>query len=71
MFTDEIKEFIENATRAVTVNEVISYLIPFDRIRDEDSRNFYIRIICREIDTLIDKELINYFMLGSIEYLER
>lgn len=70
MYKNEIREFIENSTKAVTVNEVISYLMPSDSIKNERSRDVYMRIICRDIDSLVDSELVNYFMVGSIEYLE-
>lgn len=70
MYKNEIREFIENATRAVTINEIISYLMPSDSIKNERSKDVYTRIICRDIDSLVDSELVNYFMVGSIEYLE-
>lgn len=70
MYKNEIREFIENSTKAVSVNEVISYLMPSDSIKNERSRDVYMRIICRDIDSLVDSELVNYFMVGSIEYLE-
>jgi hypothetical protein len=70
MYKNEIREFIENSTEAVSVNEVISYLMPSDSIKNERSRDVYMRIICRDIDSLVDSELVSYFMVGSIEYLE-
>lgn len=70
MYKNEIREFIENSTKAVSVNEVISYLIPSDSIKNERSRDVYTRIICRDIDSLVDSELVNYFMIGSVAYLE-
>lgn len=70
MYKNEIREFIENSTKAVTINEVISYLMPSDSIKNERSRDVYMRIICRDIDSLVDSELVNYFMVGSVEYLE-
>ena len=70
MYKNEIREFIENSTKAVSVNEVISYLMPSDSIKNERSRDVYTRIICRDIDSLVDSELVNYFMVGSVAYLE-
>lgn len=70
MYKNEIREFIENSTKAVSVNEVISYLMPSDSIKNERSRDVYTRIICRDIDSLVDSELVNYFMIGSVAYLE-
>lgn len=70
MYKNEIREFIENSTKAVSINEVISYLMPSDSIKNERSRDVYTRIICRDIDSLVDSELVNYFMIGSVTYLE-
>ncbi len=70
MYKNEIREFIENSTKAVSINEVISYLMPSDSIKNERSRDVYTRIICRDIDSLVDSELVNYFMIGSVAYLE-
>ncbi len=71
VFAKEIKRFVESSARPVTVNEVLDYLVPLDKVKDSRSRNYYNRIIFREIDLLAENHSINYSAINGIGYLRR